>query len=379
MEALIQSPCRVLLADDTPEIRVLVRLALELEGGFEVVGEAGDGVEALHLSDEHQPDAVVIDLAMPVMDGLEAIPAIKKGNPKAKILVLSGFDEAQMKQEALRAGADAYLEKGESAHKIVQLLHRLCPRPDGSVREAPVGEAVAGADDLRLVDTEPDDVDVDPLSSLVHELMTPLTVVQGFAETMADRAESLTPDTIRQWADTIARNAGNMAAMIRSLRATTRVDAASVELDLEMVDLKAVVEETVADLGGLTSTRKVIVEPVVGLPLELHAERGKVRQILTNLLSNADKFSPSNTPIEIRLSRGTFYAEVSVRDHGRGIASDQLPQLFKKFSRLDAPEPGSGLGLYICRRLAREHGGDVVYMDADGGGANFCLRLPLPV
>jgi signal transduction histidine kinase len=343
-------------------------MALELEGGFEVVAEAGDGAEALQMSDQHMPDAVVLDLAMPIMDGLEAIPAIKKLNPNTKILVLSGFDAHQMKDEALEAGADAYLEKGEPAQKIVQMLQQFCPNNAAT-------RAQAG---IRLVepDTEPEER-ADTLSSLAHELMTPVTVVQGFAETLADRADALDIPTIKEWARTIARNAGNMASIIKSFRETARLETGEMELELENIDLGRVVEETLVDLGAMTKGRDVVVEAPE--PLEVRADQVKVRQIITNLVSNAAKFSPSGTPIEISILKGTFYGEICVRDHGRGVAPDQRDELFKKFSRLDAPEPGSGLGLYICRKLARSHGGDVIYKDAEGGGSTFCLRLPLPV
>ncbi|MEA2452349.1 MAG: hypothetical protein QOG04_1059, partial [Actinomycetota bacterium] len=286
MEALIQNPCRVVLADDTPEIRMLVRMALELEGGFEIVGEAGDGAEALSLSDSHKPDAVVIDLAMPVMDGLEAIPAIKKGNPDTKILVLSGFDASQMEKEALAAGADAYLEKGEPAHKIVQMLLELCPRDPSQ------GGGFATPPDLRVVDDI--EVEIEPhsdtLSSLAHELMTPVTVVQGFADTLADRADALDAATIKEWANTISRNAANMASIIRSFREAEWIETGATELELESVDLKRIVEETIVDLGAMTRGREIKVEGPAELLIQ--ADQVKIRQILTNLISNAEKFSP---------------------------------------------------------------------------------------
>lgn len=374
---MTRAPCRVLLADDTPEIRMLVRMALELEGGFEIVGEAGDGAEALHLSDQHQPDAIVLDLAMPVMDGLEAIPAIKKGNPNTKILVLSGFDAPRMMDEAMEAGADAYLEKGEPAHKIVQMLQGFYPDA--------VGEEL-DLDDLKIDDLSNEPVlagevnaehDTETLSALAHELMTPVTVVQGFAETLAERADSLDAKTIEEWARTIARNAGNMASIIRSFRETARLESGETELDLEHVELVHAVTEMLADLSTMVAGRDIHLH--APSTVEVVADRVKVRQILTNLVSNAVKFSPSGTPIEITVATGTFYGEICVRDHGRGVAPDKVGSLFRKFARLGAPEPGSGLGLYICRRLARAHGGDVVYRPADGEGATFCVRLPLPV
>lgn len=118
--------CRVLLADDTSEIRLLLRLALEMDGRFEIIGEAEDGVQALQLAQAHLPDAVVLDLAMPVMDGLAALPGIRQAAPSAKILVLTGFDAGSLKQEALDAGADAFLEKGEATRSIVKMLEGLC-------------------------------------------------------------------------------------------------------------------------------------------------------------------------------------------------------------------------------------------------------------
>lgn len=347
-------------------------MALELEGCFEVVGEANDGAEALSLASDHNPDAIVLDLAMPVMDGLEAIPRLKKQTPGTKILVLSGFQASQMEAEAMAAGADAYLEKGEPATKIVSLLRELCPSVGRatSVDEVAVVDAEAG----EKIDTEAVE---DTLSTLAHELMTPVTVIQGFAETLADRAEDLPTETIKEWANTIARNAANMAAIIRSFRETSRLEVGELQLEPEPIELTSVVEDTVNDLVAMTEGREVTISSPESF--EVMADRVKVQQILSNLISNAVKFSPSAAPIEIDLSKGNFYGEVCVRDHGRGVAADQRHELFHKFSRLDAPEPGTGLGLYICRRLARAHGGDVVYKEAEGGGASFCVRLPLAV
>jgi DNA-binding NarL/FixJ family response regulator len=121
------SRCRVLLVDDTPEIRELLRLALEMDGRFEFVGEAGDGRTAVSLTQSEKPHTVILDLAMPVMDGLQAIPEIRKEAPEAKILVLSGFEARQMSKEAMARGADAYVEKGKNLTELMARLAELCP------------------------------------------------------------------------------------------------------------------------------------------------------------------------------------------------------------------------------------------------------------
>jgi DNA-binding NarL/FixJ family response regulator len=115
----------VVLVDDTPEIRRLLRRGLDLVGGFDVVGEAGDGLQGVQTVSEHKPDAVLLDLAMPVMDGLQAIPEIRTAVPKTKILILSGFEETRMSEEALEAGAHAYLSKGVPIAKIASVLKAL--------------------------------------------------------------------------------------------------------------------------------------------------------------------------------------------------------------------------------------------------------------
>lgn len=122
--------CTVVLADDTPEIRTLLRLTLEDQGEIEVVGEAGDGAEAVKIVTELQPDALVLDLAMPVMDGFEAIPKVRRNAPETKIIVLSGFDRAAMSERALSLGADVYFEKGISFFDLAEKVKETCPDRD---------------------------------------------------------------------------------------------------------------------------------------------------------------------------------------------------------------------------------------------------------
>ncbi|MEY2473953.1 MAG: hypothetical protein QOK28_3282 [Actinomycetota bacterium] len=118
---------RVLLVDDARDIRVLLRRVFNADGSYEVVGEAVDGEAAIALADELTPDVVVLDLAMPVMDGLEALPLIRGKLPNAKIVVLSGFDGARMREPALLAGADAYVEKGGNLFGVLETIHGLLP------------------------------------------------------------------------------------------------------------------------------------------------------------------------------------------------------------------------------------------------------------
>ena len=102
----------VVVADDVPELRMLARAALEEHGEMQVIGEAGDGREAIEVIERLQPDVVVLDLSMPELDGLEAIPLIHQVSPATEIVVFSGFEEGKVADIALRLKASRYVRKG---------------------------------------------------------------------------------------------------------------------------------------------------------------------------------------------------------------------------------------------------------------------------
>ena len=115
----------VYLCDDVPELRQLMRLILEEDADLRVVGEAGDAATAIEEIAELQPDVVVLDLSMPGMDGLEALPLIRRASPDTTVIVFSGFTEQRMATLALERGADRYIEKGEPLERVRQAVREL--------------------------------------------------------------------------------------------------------------------------------------------------------------------------------------------------------------------------------------------------------------
>lgn len=122
---------RVLLADDVDDLRALYRLVLELSGQFRVVAEADNGRAAVELATVHRPDLVLLDLAMPDMDGLEALPEIIEASPVSKVVVLSGFAERALGPAARSAGAVGFIEKGIRPDRLVDELGRIMGQPNG--------------------------------------------------------------------------------------------------------------------------------------------------------------------------------------------------------------------------------------------------------
>lgn len=108
----LESPPRIVVVDDNDDVRRQVRIQIERIGRFEVVGEAVDGLDAIEVVTTLQPDVVFLDLAMPRMDGLAALPLLREAAPRTRVVVLSGFDQDTIASKALAAGAMRYVEKG---------------------------------------------------------------------------------------------------------------------------------------------------------------------------------------------------------------------------------------------------------------------------
>ena len=227
----------------------------------------------------------------------------------------------------------------------------------------------------RAEQTPSSDAAAEFMGRLAHELKTPLTVAKGFAYTLRTSVEQLDPDTIRRCADAILRGLSSAEVLVESLSHTRSVDAGDVTLNLKRVEVGQFVAEVVRDLEVITHPHRVSV--VLATDVVAWFDPGKIRQILTNLLSNAAKFSPAEELIVVDVSSDDLHVQISVIDRGCGVSPEDMDRLFTKYERLGSSVKGTGLGLYISRGIARAHGGDIT-VDSDGkSGCTFILRLPI--
>ncbi|MHB8512936.1 MAG: PAS domain S-box protein [Actinomycetota bacterium] len=354
-----ESNVRVLLVDDSSDIRLVLRYGLSPQG-FEIVGEAENGAEAVLEAKRTQPDLILLDLAMPVMDGLQALPKIKAVSPRSKIIALSGYGRDQANDEALRLGADAYIEKGSPIEQITDLARSLLPEKD-IPKEVPsnqIDEQWSGKDDIDI---------------FMHEVRTFLTVAHGIAETLTTRIDVLPSPVVRELLQSMLRNTQQMRDLIEAVPDALNLKEPT--LLIEQTDVSSLLRQTVLDLKTITLDRPVLVDA----PKELIAfvDSVRLRQVLANLITNAAKFSAADAPIEIELKAQSDAFDLQITDHGRGIPSDHLEELFGKFNRLGAKSPGLGLGLYISRGIARAHHGTLELVRTGERGSTFRLHLPL--
>ena len=121
--------CQVVICDDQPGFRQIVSVVLGLDPELEVVGEAADGRDAIRVVGELQPDVLLLDIAMPVMDGLEALPHIRASAPETRIVMLSGVAADSVRQRALDGGASSFIEKGTDVDAIVDQIKEICRTP----------------------------------------------------------------------------------------------------------------------------------------------------------------------------------------------------------------------------------------------------------
>jgi PAS domain S-box-containing protein len=355
---------RIVLADDSSEIRLALRSFVGSLSGIDIVGEAADGEEAIRVVTERYPDAVLLDLAMPALDGLQALLRIRRACPTAKIIVLSGYGRDQVAEQSLELGAVAVVEKGGSLRHLADLLTELFPDAIGSDTGMP-------DDDL---ETPPTSADDDIVTTYAHELRTPLATATSIVELLSERIDRLPSSTVNDLLAATARSLRQADLLLRAVTDAKQLAEGELDLVLEPTDIGALLHTILGELAELTRDHPVTSEIPAGIVTGLDALR--VRQAFSNLISNAVKFSRRGAPIEVALIELEDTIEITVTDHGPGVPPQCQDRLFGKFARF-GPDAGIGLGLYICRQIAREHGGDTVLADTGPDGTTFALSLPL--
>ncbi len=269
-----------------------------------------------------------------------------------------------------RAGADAF---SAEEVELVALLGRLVATAVQNIRAYEAERATV--EELRRLSA----LRADFVSLVSHELRSPLAAVIGAARTLQERRDELPAEQRDQLLSLISGEASRLTVLVADVLDTSRIEAGTFSYQFGEVDVAALIEDVVATAAvrqAEVAVRAVLVEP---LP-PVGGDRERLRQVLTNLVENAVKYSPEGDAVEVSAECDDRHVRVAVSDRGPGIPGDQHQLIFQKFGRAQVEggsKPGTGLGLFIARSIAEAHGGTLEVQSRRDGGVTFTLSLPL--
>ncbi|MGC1176151.1 PAS domain S-box protein [Polaromonas sp.] len=220
------------------------------------------------------------------------------------------------------------------------------------------------------------------VSTVSHELRTPLTSIRGSLGLISGGVAGQLPDAVKTLVGIAKNNCERLIRLINDILDIEKIESGKMRLDLQVVELKPLLVQTLAANEGFGTAQNVSLSldfPEDGL--QVHVDSDRLAQVMTNLLSNAMKFSPPGGVVEVRVSQVGMGVRVEVRDHGPGIPEEFRKRIFQKFSQADSSDTrqkgGTGLGLNISRAIIERLGGSIGFESAAGVGTTFFFELPL--
>ncbi|MBI4312396.1 MAG: HD domain-containing protein [Chloroflexi bacterium] len=292
----------------------------------------------------------------------------------------SGYPDG-LRGAAIPAGArllrtvDAYVSMTEGVDKLSPAIAQARLREgQGKEHDPEIVEAL-----IRLVGAAKSErPEVELVSTVSHELRSPLTFLVGYSELLASQEDL--PESAKAQASEIHKEVVHMAGMVEELLDISRYESGRFQLKLQDADLNELVRHAVTKATARAATHRLgmmlPMEPVV-----IKLDANKIAQVLDNLLTNAIKYSPNGGVIRVAMRRNEDAVEVSIADQGIGIPQDKLDLIFQKFYRVDSPlknqVQGTGLGLSICKHIVEAHGGRIWVESQEGKGSTFFFTLPI--
>jgi PAS domain S-box-containing protein len=220
------------------------------------------------------------------------------------------------------------------------------------------------------------------VSTVSHELRTPLTSVVGSLGLLRSGAVGALPDAARRLVEIAENNSRRLIRLINDILDIEKIGSGRMHFDSVALDLARMLDQAIDGSGGLAATKAVVLELVADArPLIVQGDADRLLQVVTNLLSNAIRFSPQGGTVRASLVREADRAVIAIEDQGPGVPADFRDRVFERFSQAGdgaAIGGGTGLGLAISREIVLAHHGKIWFGEAEGGGARFAFCLPLP-
>ena len=353
----------ILVVDDESIIRDLCSKVLK---GYRVL-EAADGEEALRVLQNGQVDAILTDVMMPQMNGIELLKQIKEREPTQVVVVMTGYADKEVILKALKADADDFITKPINLLQLRTTLDKVLEKK--ALKEELVN--------LRRMDR----LKTEFLGLISHKLKTPATGISLFIQNLAQGIGDPQDPGFQRTLEMILAEASYLEHLIQDLLSFSDIILQEGPPDLQPGDLRELAREVAADLGPLAAGKSAKIHS--RLPQEfptLAFDHKRIALTLRALLENALKFGPVGVEVTLDAEILPDRVMLTVSDNGPGIPRDELPKVFEKFYQIDPAQSGQirgfGLGLFYARRFALDHGGSLQLDSEPGRGTSATLTLP---
>jgi len=353
----------ILIVDDEAVIRDLCMRALH---DYRVL-EAGDGEEALRIFERGGVDAILTDVMMPKVDGLELLKRIKEREPTLVVIIMTGYADKELILKALKADADDFITKPLN---LLQLKSAM----DKALVKKALKEEIANLRNLDRFKTN-------FLSLISHKFRTPITSISLFLQNLAAGVYDPSDETAREYVGLVYGEACHLGRLVTDLLTFSSVMDSGGPLRLEPCDLNSLLPKLLGGSKEWAEKRGVSPRCDLEPTPELLLDREKFSFALQQVIDNAVKFSKQSGFVSVRLKNLGESCQISVEDNGIGIAKEALPKIFEKFYQVDAERAGQirgfGLGLFYAREFVRMHGGSIGIESEPGVGTRVTISIPI--
>jgi len=368
---IVKSDYKILIVDDVMSNVLLLKILLTNEK-YQVC-TANCGNMCIEQAKAEKPDLILLDVMMPDISGFDAAQILKKDPETAHIpiIFLTALNNPSDLVHGFQVGANDFLTKPFNKEElVVRVFHQIKLVAATRIIESQNEE-------LRATISNRDKM----YSVIAHDLRSPMASIRMVLNLVVNAMSAdIVGAELFELLDKANRESEEVHDLLDNLLKWTKSQTGRLNVVRQDLDLNDIVPGVVDIFEMIAQTKKIDLKYTgSNSPIVVYADNDMLKTIIRNFLSNAIKFSPENSAVEISLGVEGEFAKVSVRDHGVGIEPERLESIFKKGETTygTGGEEGSGLGLQLCADFARKIDGDVKVESVLGGGSTFSVLVPL--
>ena len=366
-----RSDYKILIVDDVMSNVLLLKILLTNEK-FQVC-TANCGNMCIEQARKEHPDLILLDVMMPDISGFDTAVIMKK-DPELKeipIIFLTALNTPADLVHGFQVGANDFLtkpfNKEELVMRVMQQISLVAAKRIIEQQNAELRATLNNRDKMYSV--------------IAHDLRSPMASIRMVLNLVA---ASVSPETVGpelfELLDKANKESAEVHDLLDNLLKWTKSQTGRLNVVTQDLDLNDIIPGVVDIFEMIAQTKKIKLDlRQPNSPIVVRADNDMLKTVVRNFMSNAIKFSPEGSSIEILMSTEGDFAKVSVRDHGVGIAADRIDTIFHKGETTygTGGEEGSGLGLQLCQDFARKNGGDCMVESVEGEGSTFSVLIPL--